>query len=423
MSDGWKFNCGHDVDYGEQYFRNMLTIIESIRKTERSKFDSITGRMSEALMKKGNVWMHAQAGHMGYVEFIESNRGNPGILRSSSNWGGSGYDEMKPGDVLMTNYVNEKVKQVKDMGVYVVGVPVNYVDNEWAPRGFASPNVNNWLLGDVSDIIFHSYIPYHQGIVTSPMIPEMKLFPSAANSLCTIYWMFQAEVANRFKNKKYKALEMGGKVMDTVLSRINNAYETQKDRIWETAAIVAKKIGGGSHYHTTSMHRGVQDESNGVAMGPMMTNAYKKWAPSTPYQYIQAEKDVSDMKKGDVHLFASIEPDDPKIVEDIKAYHDMGMYTIYIGPANSHETLKHADVFIDNQSPEGGGLLDINGYDEKVATVSSVMNNWLAWIFTAQMVNEMIFRGWVPWFWMGFYQVGGKPYDDGIRQFFIQQQY
>ena len=74
--------------------------------------------------------------------------------------------------------------------VYVVGVPVCYVDNEWAPRGFVTPNVNNWLLGDVSSVILQSYIPYHQRIVDCPQIPEMKLCPSAANSLNSLFWMF-----------------------------------------------------------------------------------------------------------------------------------------------------------------------------------------------------------------------------------------
>jgi len=45
----------------------------------------------------------------------------------------------------------------------------------------------------------------------------------------------------------------------------------------------------------------------------------------------------------------------------------------------------------------------------------------LMWIFTGQFIDEMVRRGWIPWFWMGFYQVGGKEYDDAIKQFFQKQ--
>ena len=40
-------------------------------------------------------------------------------------------------------------------------------------------------------------------------IPEMKICPSAANSLNSLYWMFQAEVANKLKNSGAKNLFWG----------------------------------------------------------------------------------------------------------------------------------------------------------------------------------------------------------------------
>jgi len=418
---GSKYNWGHTMDFGEQYFTRMFAIVENIKNNEMNLIGDISSRMAEAIKKGGNGFMHAQAGHMGYVEFLEGHKGNPRILKSSTAWGGSDYEMMKPGDVLVTNYVNENVRKARDNGVYVAGVPVNYVDNEWAPRGFVSPNVNDWLLKDVSSVILQSYIPYHQGIVDCPEVPEMKICPSAANSLNTLFWMFQAEVANKANNRKAKHCEMAGRVMDTVLDRIKEAFRLQKDYIFDHAATVAKKICGGAHYHTTSDHRGVQDESNGVAMGPMMTNAYRRWEPGTPYQYVQAVEGQSDMKKGDVHLFATIEPDSPKIIEETKNAKDAGMFTVAIAPGNSHKLREFSDVFIDNLSPEGGGLLKIKGIDEKVATVGGVLNNWLAWIFTAQFIDEMVRRGSIPWFWLGWYQKGGREYDDAIRPFFLEQ--
>jgi hypothetical protein len=286
----------------------------------------------------------------------------------------------------------------------VVGVPVCYVDNEWAQRGFVAPNVNNWMLGDVSSVILQSYIPYYQGIVDCPEIPEMKLCPSAANSLCSLYWMFQCEVANKLKNPKAKPVDKSAQVLDTILDRIREAYRLQKDFMFDHAATVAKMIGSGGNYHVTSDHSGVQGESNGVAMGPMMTNAFR-----------------DKMKKGDVHLVATIEPDSQMIIDEAKKAKGMGMFVVAIAPANSIQIRRSCDVFIDNLSPEGGGLLDIPGFPEKVGTAGGVMNNMLMWIFTAQFVDEMVRRGWIPWFYMGAYTVGGSEYNKAMQPFFLKQ--
>jgi uncharacterized phosphosugar-binding protein len=80
-----------------------------------------------------------------------------------------------------------------------------------------------------------------------------------------------------------------------------------------------------------------------------------------------------------------------------------------------------SDAFIDNLSPEGGGLLQIPGFPEKVGTVGGIMNNILMWIFTGQFVDEMVRRGWIPWFWIGGYTVGGSSYNKAVEQFFLKQ--
>jgi len=53
-----------------------------------------------------------------------------------------------------------------------------------------------------------------------------------------------------------------------------------------------------------------------------------------------------------------------------------------------------------------------------VSTMGGVMNNWLMWIFTAQFVDEMVRRGWVPYFAIGGYTAGGSDYNKAMRPFF-----
>lgn len=399
-NDTW----GHTIPFGDEYHERMTEIVSNIRANEMALIAELTNRMATALRNGHNVWMQAQAGHMGYIEFNESNKGNPGILRSSTVWGGSDYDRMADGDVLMTNYISNEVQAARSRGVYVIGVPVCYVDNEWTPRGYITPNDNNWMLRDVSDVILQSYIPWTQGIVTCPEIPEMNICPSAANSLNTLYWMFQAEVAYKFRNPSATGSEQAGRVIGTVLDRTGSAWRAQRDGIFEAASVAAERIGNGAHYHVTSDHEGVQREATGVAMGPMMTNAFRR-----------------EMASGDVHLLATIEPDSPAILEEAEKARSLDMFVVALGPSNSSGLRRQADVFIDNRSPEGGGLLDIPGYDARIGTAGGILNNWLMWCFTAQMVDEMVRRGKVPWFWLGYYMEGGREYDEAIRPFFMRQ--
>jgi hypothetical protein len=283
----------------------------------------------------------------------------------------------------------------------VVGVPVNYVDNEWALRGFVTPNENGWLLGDVSNEILQSYIPYTQGIVDCPQIPEMRICPSSANSLGALFWMHLAETANKLKNPKAQFLDKSTEFMDTLLGRIREAYGTQKNALFDLAPTVAQRIGNGAHIHITSDHQGVEIEATVVAMGPMMFNAFRK-----------------EMNRGDVHILASIDPDSKAILDEARRARGMDMFVVSIAPGSSTELRRLSDVFIDNLSPEGQGFFSIPGYPEKIAVMGGIMNNVLFWIFSAQTIDEMVRRGWVPYFWMGIYTVGGSEYNAAMQPFF-----
>jgi hypothetical protein len=268
----------------------------------------------------------------------------------------------------------------------------------------------------VSSVILQSYIPYTQGIVDCPQIPELKILPSSANSLFTIFWMFQCEVANKVKNRGAQHVDKSKTVIDTILERIHEAYRLERDYMFDHAPAVANLIGKGGHFHVTSDHPAVQEESNRVANGPMMTNAFRRIV-----RFDGAVMGEDDLRRGDVHLLATIEPDAKPVVDEAKKAKDIGMYVVAIGPEQCLELRRYADVFIDNHCPEGYGLMSILGYDRKVGSIGSILNNTLMWIFTAQFIDEMVRRGWIPWFYLGYYQVGGREYDVAIKQFFDKQ--
>jgi len=418
---GTKYNWGHTEDFGAQYYKRMTGILENIRRTEMNKIGDISSRIADAVKNGSQVWLQAHEGHMGRFENDETLPGNPRIMRSLGvpAWGRVSKEtiaSLKKDDVFMTNHVTEAIHDARERGVYVVGVPVNYVDNVDTPRGFMRPNVNNWFLRDVSNIVLESYIPYTQGIVDCPEIPEMKICPSSANSLYTIFWMFQCEVANKVKNRNAKHIDRSKVVIDTIIERVHEAYRLQKDYMFDHAPTVAKMIGRGSHFYVTTDNPGVQEESNRVAMGPMMTNAYREIV-----RFDGRVMGTDDMRKGDVYLFASNDPDSPKIIAEMKKAKEMEMFTVAIAPGNSFEIRRLSDVFIDNFNPEGTGFMEIKGYDQKIGSLGSVLNNTIMWIFTAQFVDEMVRRGWIPWFYMGGYVSGGGEYNRAVTPFFLKQ--
>lgn len=418
---GARHGFGDAEALGDQYYKRMTTIIESVRRTEMERIGDLTSRMADTIKSGGEVWLQAAEGHMGRFENDETLPGNPGVIRSLKMHEWNKVEKvkcaaLKKGDILVTNHVNAAIREARDRGVHVVGLPVNYVDNEWTPRGFVSPNENGWLLGDVTSEIIQSYVPYTQGIVDCPQIPEMKLFPSSSNSLYTLYWMFQCETADKVKNSSAKHVGASLAVIDTVLERIHEAVRSQREYIYDHAPTVAKRIGGGAHFHVSSDPKSVQEESNRVANGPMMTNAFRRIV-----RFDGAVMGEDQMKKGDVHLFAVNEADAPPIVEEARKARDMDMFIVTIAPAASYELRRLSDVFIDNLCPEGAGLLDIKGYPKKVGSIGSIVNNTLMWIFTAQFIDEMVRRGWIPWFYLGYYQVGGGPYDTAVKPFFLKQ--
>ena len=94
---GAKYNWGHTMDFGEQYYVRILEILENIRRNEMQLVGDISGRMADTIKKGGRVWYDAYVGHMGNIECLEENKGNPRIF--TSNPDKVKHDRMKPGDV------------------------------------------------------------------------------------------------------------------------------------------------------------------------------------------------------------------------------------------------------------------------------------------------------------------------------------
>ena len=91
------------------------------------------------------------------------------------------------------------------------------------------------------------------------------------------------------------------------------------------------------------------------------------------------------------------------------------------GEAPPGRLIDVADAGFDNFSPEREGVIEIPGRKGRICPTSGIVGNVIQQMICAQWTDEMVRRGSVPYYWMGFFQAGGRPYDDAIRPHFEAQ--
>lgn len=398
---------GHTIAFGEEYYQNATKLLRDIRG-EADAIAELSDVAAQALRRGNKVYANIVVGHMPGYELVNDREGNPGFFEFCPGGGGDPehYQAMKAGDVLFTNAVEEPVKEARDKGVYVVVVTTCYVNNRNTPPGKVLPNPNDWMPEDVATRVIDSHIPWQQGLVHVPEIPEFELCPGSANGTNTIHWMITAEVAYALATGEKPNGDRGRAYVDLLLSRLETIHAEEMEHIGNVAVTVAKRIIRGGHYYVRSRNQGVQSEASGVAQGPMMTNAF----PVRP----DGDRDV--------FLIAAVSPDDPQELTWAEEAKGNGNYLIGIGPSTCRRLRERCDVFFDDRCDELAGVIDLPGRAEKVCPATGTLNNILMWMLTAQFVDEMCRRGAVPYFWMGFYR-GGLDYNNVMRPFCLERGY
>jgi len=233
-----EYTWGHTMLFMEEYHQGTMEIIGCL-SGELSHVGDLTSRAANVIKNGGTVWNSMNAGHMVGFEVSEKVRGNPKIMKDHTN-----FENLNKGDMVFTNQCNKAVKAARDRGVYVVCVTVNYINNEFRPQGFTIPNEDNLMLKDVSNEILHSHVPYYQGLVHAPEIPEITLCPSTNTGLGTLYWMLNAEIANKLVEKSPKEIDKSAEYLKIVTKRIERVKE-HMPLIRETAITMAHRIRAG----------------------------------------------------------------------------------------------------------------------------------------------------------------------------------
>ena len=202
-----------------------------------------------------------------------------------------------------------------------------------------------------------------------------------------LYWTVVSEVADKMKNPNTPALQYATQYHDIIIKRLDTIYKTQKNLIWSTAENLAVRVGGGAHMWVKSWPKSVYCDAGGASMGLVLTNHFPE----------------DKMKAGDI-LFACEVSDSTNsaMVQEVRAAKAKGAYVVASGPANQTELKKLADVYFDNLSPEGFGLFQINGQDNKIACAGSLINSIIYGTFSTQMVQQMNNHDWYPKYFMSY---------------------
>ena len=401
---------GHTLPFGEEYYQKATRLL---RKThdDAEIIAGVAQKAASALGAGGKVYTDAAVGHMPPPEMADEREGNPAQIHCCGhNCSAEDYAALAPGDVLITNSVNSSVRQARDAGVYVVGLPTAYVRSSSTPPDKVPPNENDWLLEDVSSVVLETHIPWDQGIVRVPQVPEMPVFPVSSNITCSIHWMLTAEVARALANGDQPNGEAGREYLDVLFERLDAVHREDMEDIGTTAVVVAKRIIGGGRFFVRSRNSGVEGDANSVAQGLMLTNAFEM-------------RPVAEGGDRDTLVLAAVSPDDPQELEWAEQARANGNYIIGIGPENSAALRQGCDVYFGNRCAEPAGVIEVAGMAEKVCPATGILNNIILQVLTAQFTDEMCRRGAVPYFWMGAYRVGGMDYNNVVAGFMRERGY
>lgn len=205
----------------DQYYDGMLKIAEDIRATQVAGIAKAMEKAYELKSKGGNIYSHVLLGHFAMFTGSPDLPGQPFLLpQRVDRKEEEDFKAMKKGDFLLTNGV-AGVKEARDKGVYVVGITNNYVPNaKTAPGGL---NRMDTKIEDVCDMVIDSQMPWYNGLVNAPQLPQFRPIPSSGTTMALIYWAMTASLANLVGSKgKGSGSKPAEQYLDMAIDRSRN---------------------------------------------------------------------------------------------------------------------------------------------------------------------------------------------------------
>ena len=126
------------------------------------------------------------------------------------------------------------------------------------------------------DQVIDTHIPWEQGLVDVPQVPEMKVFPGSSNVSCAIHWCLTAEVMQALGTGGLPDGTKAHAYLTVLLKRLEEVNRRHRQAIAEEAVGLARRVIGGGHVDVNGSNEGVRGDANTVAQGLMLTCAHER---------------------------------------------------------------------------------------------------------------------------------------------------
>jgi uncharacterized phosphosugar-binding protein len=418
-------NIGEGKSYIDQYYYGTLKILKGIRETQLGNIGTAMRKAWELKNSGGKIYSHVLLGHYSMFAGSPDLPGQPYILPQRVDQKlEEDYAAMKKGDFLITNYANKAVVDARAKGVYVVGVTNNYVRSAKTPPGFLERD--GMSTEEVSDLVIDSHGPYDNGLVTVPQIPEMKVCPSGGASQFLVYWPCTLILADLIgTNGKGSKENPAGKFLDLCLDRYQMIY-TDKPKFDHVAETWADRVlNRKARLLVYGHHQKVAPY--GGTVNTFVNDAYICSSSSMIADVYDHKAD--SLTANDIVFITSIFSNHPDEIDVARKARSAGAKTTAFcpfaleGDASGVRLYKEADDVFNTYCEEVGGVIQIPGFDKKIAPLTGLTGNLVHWMLMAQWTEHMVNRGEVPYFWKGYHEKGGRDYDLEKKAIFDKRGY
>jgi len=418
-----------EKQFMDQYYDGIIDIVTGIRA---SQVDAIAGAMEKAYelkQKGGTLYSHVVYGHFTRFAGSSDRPGQPWILPQSVNHPTpEEFDGMKEGDFLITSAVNENTMAVRDRGVYVVGVTNNYFRFRRTPPGGLRPDRMKLSLEEMTGHIIDSQVPWNNGLIAAPQVPNFRLCPSTGIASMLVYWSCTASLATLIGTKgRGSSAAPVRRYLDMAEERFRmiGADRPKIDRVAEMWAdrVLGRKARLLVYGHPQNVNTYGPTSSNNMFVNDAVICASSSMI-AEPYTVA-----AGTLTPDDIVLIGAFTSDNTDEITVARHARNMGALTTAFcpyatdGDSSGARLFKEVDIAFNSYSDESAGVIEAEGFPEKVSPLSGVTGNLIHWMLTAQWADHMARRGEMPYFWQGYHENGGKEYDDMVHPYFLERGY
>jgi hypothetical protein len=411
----------------DQYYEGIIDIVKGIRATQIDNIAKAMEKAYEVRRKGGKIYSHLLVGHFAMFAGSPDLPGQPNLLpqRVDRNTK-EDFKVMKEGDFLITNGVNAATLEAKNRGVFVVGITNNYVNFAKTPPDALRPEIMKLSLEEVSSMVIDSQVPWYNGLVAAPLIPQFRIIPSSGISQFLVYWACTASLANLVGTKgKGSSTEPAEQYLDMAYDRFQMIGSDRPKVDWVAEKWADLVLGKHARFLVYGHPQEVRpyggnrnmfvNESYIVASGTMIADLY--------------EHKENDLKPGDIVLIGAFTSDNTDEISVARQAGKAGTYTVAFcpfgtdGDTSGVRLFKEVDTAFNTYSDESEGVIAVKNFDKKVCPLTGLTGNLVHWMLMAQWTDHMARRGEMPYFWQGYHERDGQEYDKLANPLYLKRGY